>query len=261
MLHGADVSHHNGPTNVPWSAFRFGCVRITWGVEGVDPKAAAHIARARAAGVDLLLAFHYLKDDSDAHEQAEHFLRRKSELEALFGPLGCALDLEDLPGVAPWNPVSYGARAGIFTEAVTSRQPRPCTIYSFPYYFAKLRKHLAPIVYAQPLWLSDVEAPITMPHGWDRWTILQHTYGSKMPDGVDRNRFDGSEDDFRRIFFPDLSTMSDVGREQLGGVVMAVHRALGTGDHPEHFLSEDEGPVIEHDTDPDATPQTPRNDV
>jgi len=181
VIWGLDVSHwQTKPAAVPWKGRAFGCVRITWGVEGVDELADEHMARALDAGVQLLIAYHYQKDQPGSI-QADHFHRRRRELEATFGPLGCANDLEDMIGPdgkpVPWDLARYQASTAAFVGRHREVTPRPLAIYGNPHDLA--RYAVAAHIEREPLWLADWQAPYPVPPPWKRWTILQFKGGGK----------------------------------------------------------------------------------
>lgn len=197
MLEGIDVSHHNNPATVPWAGCAFACVRLSWGTSGVDALAAEHLARARDAGVGMLLGFHYAKDSPGA-DQAAHFLDIAAKREVAVGPLGHAVDLEDMPAPAkPYDVATYSAAALDFVAHHRGSSSRLLGVYGN-------RGDLARFGHASfgalPLWLAAwVKAGQPMPappKPWQRVTLWQHG----VVDGLDRNRFDGTPDELREAF-------------------------------------------------------------
>ena len=243
MIWGLDVSHwQTKPAAVPWKGRAFGCVRITWGVEGVDELADEHMARALDAGVQLLIAYHYQKDQPGSI-QADHFHRRRRELEATFGPLGCANDLEDMIGPdgkpVPWDLARYQASTAAFVGRHRELTPRPLAIYGNPHDLQ--RYAVADRIADEPLWLADWLAPYPVPPPWKRWTILQFKGGGLT--GFDENRYDGTIEEMRARFLPDA--VHPLTYDSLGPVTTAVRAAEGRGATVETFVSRDEGPVID----------------
>jgi GH25 family lysozyme M1 (1,4-beta-N-acetylmuramidase) len=221
MIQGLDVSHHQTrPELVPWEGCAFGCVRITWGVEGVDDLADEHMRHARAKGVELLIAYHYLKDQP-GDEQARHFHRRRVSLEVEFGPLGSANDLEDMPDQPPWDPVVYRACSTSFLVAHRTIIQRPLLIYTNTR--DALRYAAGPGIEREPLWLADWTPPYPAPAPWSKVTLLQYKGGGLK--GFDRNRFDGSIEELRALVLPDQASPYD----SLGPVVTSIHAARGQG--------------------------------
>src|SRR6185437_5896947 len=76
-LEGIDVSHNNG--RVAWSRVRaagisFAYIKATEGVTFEDPACATNLAGCKKAGIAAGL-YHFYRHDSDAQQQAAHFLR------------------------------------------------------------------------------------------------------------------------------------------------------------------------------------------
>lgn len=235
MLLGIDVSSHNPPSTVPYGSARFIFVRITMGARGIDERGFEHLLRARQHGVPLLGAYAYLRGDSSGSEQAAHFAGRVADLEQTFGPLALAVDVEPLPPPAEsWDRAVYSLAFNTFAESLPIQ--RPCAGYGSPSYLATLQ--LSPRVCAGPWWLAHWNAPEPMLTPSIRsWTVHQYA----VLGGIDRNRFRGTEDDFRDAFG---LRQPPLPFDVLGGVVTATQAAAGIGDSGEDFASRDEGPVI-----------------
>lgn len=236
MIEGLDVSSHNAVQGVPWSTVQFGFVRVSHGL-GLDSAALGHLGRAWAAGLACLGAYHYLRGDRPGTAQAEVFWERVCILGAGGVPLALAVDLESLPPpAAPWSMGEYTVIANAFLGRLKELSGRPCAVYGSPGYLAELGISAE---HRGPLWAAhwNVKEPMAVP-GWPRWAVHQYA----VVDGLDRNRFAGSEEDFGRVF--------GLGRGSapppvLGMTVDAVRRAEGRGPGgAESFESYDEGPMI-----------------
>jgi lysozyme len=192
MLEGPDVSRHNG--GQPWAAMRpgFAIARASYGTAS-DVAARPHLTAAHGAGVELLGAYHYLRADVSAAEQAHVFLAAVDELEAALGvELALAVDVENLPAPAPpWGPRAYRASLVTFLALM----PRPCAVYIAPSYAGLLA--LPAGLAAAPLWVAhwNVDKP-TVPAPWTSWALWQ----TGIRGGLDRNTFAGGADDWRRTF-------------------------------------------------------------
>lgn len=247
MLLGIDVSSHNPPSSVPWAGHAFGFVRVTMGRAGLDSHAYEHLMRARQHGVALGV-YHYERGDAPGDEQARHFAARVADLEQTFGPLALSVDAEDLPPPAlPWHRPAYAAIIDAFVSVLAELLPRPCMPYGSPGYLAALK--LSPRVLAQPFWLAHWNVPkddaVRLPQDIPEpahfpplppWTVHQYA----VTDGIDRNRFRGDAEDFRRVFgLSDGRPSYDI----LGNVLAGVRAAEGRTS-AEHFVTTDEGPVI-----------------
>lgn len=243
MIYGLDVSHHQKyPSKVPWKGQAFGCIRITWGDSGIDALAEEHMRHARAAGVDTIVAYHYQKDQSGS-AQANHFHKRRLELETEFGPLACANDLEDMLDSSgkpiPWNLAKYQAATASFVGRHREICQRPILIYGNSH---DLKRYaVAAHIEREPLWLADWQAPYPAPMPWEQWTILQYKGGGLT--GFDQNRFDGTLEELRALLLPDV--VAPLSFDTLGPVLTSVRAAEGRGATAETFVNRDEGPKID----------------
>lgn len=197
MIRGVDVSSHNGRQDWPAlvaQGVRFAAVRVSSG-RGADRTAAAHLEAARAAGVEVLLAYHYVTD-APAAEQAEVFLGAVAALEAQLGvDLGLALDLEDLPGHPPWPREAYEATAREVCRLVREARRRPCGVYLSPEFARQL--DLAWWWADCPLWLARwAPSPGAPPAPWGAITIWQNAVTA----GLDRDVFAGTVEELRAAF-------------------------------------------------------------
>lgn len=189
MLEGIDVSHHNTVATVPWEGIDFAFVRASYGVTP-DTQAEAHLDHLAAVPVRAL--YTYLESGPHAasgEAQAAFFLDRHAALVERFGPLGMAVDTEQLPKAPPDPPARVRAILMGFAAAVLDAGPT-CFMYGSRVWLAEL--HL-PEWFASrfPLWAAS-KAPWPAP--WTVATVLQD--GVR---GVDRDRFNGTVDELRAV--------------------------------------------------------------
>ncbi len=235
MLAILDVSGHNDPLAVPYAGVKGVLARATIGAKGVDGSTWAHLTRAGLLGVRLRGVYHYLRGDSDGWAQANHFWKEAEHLGELFGFLALAVDVEDLPPPAkPWEPASYLATLLAFLGRLEELAGRPCANYGSPAYLEALG--CPPGLARHPLWVAHwgTSQP-KVPRPWSSWTLHQHA----VIGGVDRNWFNGTEEDWVRVFGP---TPTPPSYDALGGVALAIERAAGG--RPGEYYTTDEGPNV-----------------
>jgi GH25 family lysozyme M1 (1,4-beta-N-acetylmuramidase) len=194
MRKGIDVSGwQRNPAAVPWAGCDFAAVRVSWGAVELDPLAREHLTRAQDAGCGVLIAYHYANVSAGGDRQARHFLDRVADLEATFGPLGHALDLEHLlPPALPFDVPTYRGIAAAFLEEQQARSGRPLLVYGNLHDLTSF--DLPPSFASMPLWLAaHRERQPSPPPPWVRSAIWQHG----IVDGFDRNVAAGSLDDLR----------------------------------------------------------------
>lgn len=203
MIHGVDLSHHNGEHAAPLDV-DFYLVRVSFGLASgrVAPDLAAegHLERALTSKRPVVLAaYHYLStapSGASGEDQAAFFLERLGGLEARFGLLGRACDSEPLRDRdsagrrIPWDPVEvvYDRVLG-FAMAVAAA--RPCLAYGSREWWARLR---LPWWFAMhcPFWAAS-QPPAPAP--WDVATIQQ----TGIAGGVDRNIYAGTVEELRAV--------------------------------------------------------------
>lgn len=190
MTLGIDVSEHNSPQ--PWLAHvaqgvGFAGVRVSHG-GALDVAAEGHLGGARHAGVESLLAYHYVTD-ATPELQAAAFLGAVAREEALLGcELALAIDIEDmLAPHAPWDRPKYKAIGRRIIEFVSEAKGRPVGVYLSSWFAHELQLDAWWAVC--PLWLADWQAPYPVPAPWTEATILQYGADGK----IDRDRIDSAE--------------------------------------------------------------------
>jgi GH25 family lysozyme M1 (1,4-beta-N-acetylmuramidase) len=196
VIRGIDVSNHQERidwTRVKADGIAFAIVKASEGVSFADPKYRAHVAGARSVRIRTG-AYHYARPDTDAGAGAAA-VRRDARAEADWflklaspraGDLLPALDLETagLPAelMVTWT------RAWL--DRVRSRIGTRPLVYTYPYFWQALGGTTAFRSY--PLWIANYGvAEPTLPGGWRRYAIWQHTASGRVPGipgRVDLNR-------------------------------------------------------------------------
>lgn len=200
-LEGIDVSSHQAAIDWPRVAragIAFVYVKATEGVGFVDRRAAAHVAGARAAGLEVG-AYHYLRvreGAQDAEAQARAFLVQHRALGCTLRP---ALDVETQGNEGrPYAAYLEAVRA--FVRVIEAELGRPPILYTYPGFWAgssTLRG--ATDLVECPLWIAHYTAKgPTIPKPWTKATLWQYAAGAGVighVDGVvgavDRNRLFG----------------------------------------------------------------------
>jgi hypothetical protein len=194
-IRGVDVSEYN--TAIPWASLAgigFVGVRVSHG-GSIDPSAVVHLRAATAIDVEIFLGYGYITD-APAEVQAKALLDGLAGVEAIVGPAAIAIDLEDLPGRAPWPRAAYRSTARAVLEQVHAAKERPIAVYLSAWFAHELGLRADPWWATWPLWLADWTPPYIAPAPWTEATILQHG----VRGGLDRDCFEGDAGDFRRVF-------------------------------------------------------------
>ncbi len=194
----------------------FVAVRVSYGA-AVDRAADAHLAKARTAGVPVLIAYHYTATGEGAAEPEEQAALFVTRCAVLGGVLGLAQDVEPLDPARPDPPARVRSFAHRFWLSARARAARPVATYGGDY-LAGL--DLPAEMAADPLWRSDWTAPYPTVRPWRAWTILQYAVTGSPK--IDRNRFDGSIDELRAVLgigglAPERTSTPPELRRLLGG--------------------------------------------
>jgi lysozyme len=197
-----DISHHNG------KSLDFALARQD-GIRGVihkasqgagmrDPMYLANQEKARDAG--LLWGAYHFGTGSDSFLQAQNFV------EAIGDPSGVlmALDLEPNPA----GPSMTLAQARTFVMQVYELTGRWPGLYSGHAIKRMLGHRKDPVLANCWLWLAQYGPKAVVPPNWPTWTLWQYTDGTiggepKTVRGIglcDRNRFNGSEANLRKLW-------------------------------------------------------------
>lgn len=197
MIHGVDLSHHNGERAAPLDVDFF-IVRVSFGMPDgrvlPDLSAEAHLERASKIKRPILLAgYHYLSTaphGPSGEDQAAGYLARLGELETRFDRLfGRACDSEPLRDRdsagqrIPWDPVEV-VRDRVLGFGMACAAARPCLMYGSREWWARMK---LPWWFAMhcPFWAASQGAP---PAPWVETAVQQ----TGVVGGVDRNVFGGT---------------------------------------------------------------------
>jgi lysozyme len=196
VIKGIDVSNHQ--ERIDWARAKadgisFAYVKASEGTTFADPKYAAHVTGAKAAGIKTG-AYHFARPDThsaaddktaakDARAEADWFL---SLARLRPGDLLPALDLETA-GLPPEAMVAW-TRAWL--DRVRRRIAARPVLYTYPAFWSALGQTTAFRLY--PLWIANygVSEP-QLCAGWRRYAIWQYTSSGSVdgvPDRADLNR-------------------------------------------------------------------------
>jgi GH25 family lysozyme M1 (1,4-beta-N-acetylmuramidase) len=213
MFTGPDVSHHQ--KTVDWSAVAraghaFAWCKATEDVTFVDDRFAENYTGIRSAGL-VRGAYHFLRHESSAADQAQHFVDTVGQHGGLDGSMA-AVDVETRTFVdehghqikPPTNPTPAQVRE-FATEFRRLVPGHPLVIYTGHGWWTSHGEnaHGADL---GPLWHSRFrplhKGPGPMYGGWDAPTFWQHTDQgtcSGIAGGCDLNQFNGDRSDLRRL--------------------------------------------------------------
>lgn len=197
MIHGVDLSHHNGETSAPLDV-DFYIVRISFGTPDgrvlPDRAAEGHLERVAKIKRPILLAgYHYLSTaprGASGEEQAAFYLARLGGLETRFDRLfGRACDSEPLRDHdsagqrIPWDPAEV-VRDRVLGFGMACAAARPVLMYGSREWWARMK---LPWWFAMhcPYWAASAP-PVPAP--WVTAAIQQ----TGIAGGVDRNTFAGT---------------------------------------------------------------------
>ncbi len=203
---GIDVSRWKPDINwtvVRASGIRFAFLKATEGINYIDATFEPNWVNTKRVGI-LRGAYHYLRGDQDANQQADLFLR-VVKLEA--GDLPPVLDVENIYNENVSNQKMV-ATAEIWLKKVEQATGRLPIIYSAPYF---LRDRMTRSMLGAPswskkytLWLANYVTnyhegalPI-QPGSWSDWKFWQYTdkgIVSGINSNVDMNWFRGTLDE------------------------------------------------------------------
>jgi lysozyme len=212
LIKGVDVSAYQGVLG--WKALadsgiKFAYVKCCEGMGAVDPRYAANVAGARAAGI-AVGAYFFVHPNGDPIAQAQHHFEISQGLGTLAGDLPPACDLET-PVPQDW--VKQGATAAslrgwalAYLAATTTRFGVEPLLYSFPSFLAAMEPSTAPEFAKYRLWLAYYPRPYSwpattdvapVPAPWTKVTVWQFSGGTmKAPGGppIDYDVIQNDED-------------------------------------------------------------------
>jgi GH25 family lysozyme M1 (1,4-beta-N-acetylmuramidase) len=214
---GIDVSEHQGVIDWPavaaalvaedGSAGGFAIVKVREGTTYGDPRAAANLAGARAAGIPVLGAYGFLTATSSSRTQADAFV-------AAAPP--DALHVVDVEAPGPLDVRGWVER---YREHLPHH---PLMIYTGKYLWSQRARVAYDGAAFGQLWVAGAVASAYVPgvdeslhrswarvgqqngglpfHGWSSWTLMQFTEAARVPGvptRVDGNAFRGTIADLR----------------------------------------------------------------
>lgn len=191
-LNGFDVSHWQGDVDfkkLKAEGNEFSFAKATDGRSGIDSKWTRN--RNQAASIGLPSgSYHFYQPDIDPLMQAKHFCDVVGKVH-----------LGELPPVMDWEQRSkLGLRNSVlkmnslkFLEYIEDRLERTPVIYMGSYWINEMGdlKDFTRF----PLWIASYRKEIQTIGQWDRWTFWQYTDSN----GLDKNYFNGSIDDLRKL--------------------------------------------------------------
>jgi lysozyme len=193
---GIDVSLYQKDVNwaeVYAAGARFAFIKCSQGVTVTDPKFATNWTNAKAAGM-LVGVYHFINPTLAAADQLTHLLQVLGDRTP---DLPIALDVEK---PVDSDPPDVTQVVTDFVTLLTQRTGRKPLLYTGPSYWnAHVHGGLNWAEY--DLWIANygVTTPM-LPKAWTTWRFWQYS-GSGQIDGVstpvDRNWFNGSEDDLK----------------------------------------------------------------
>lgn len=199
-LAGIDVSHYNG--TIDWTAvsgqgIAFAFAKATEGLNTQDAQFQPNFAGMKQHGI-LRGAYHFFHPDLDTRGQAANFLARVKALAP--GDLPPVLDVE-IDGGRNAADICAGIQAWLDqVEQTLGRTPMLYTTASF--WNASVGASKAFGKY--PLWVAHYTskpAP-ALPAAWNNYAIWQYDESGSIAGisgPVDRDRFNGTADDLRRL--------------------------------------------------------------
>lgn len=187
MQYGIDVSRYQStaaPAGVPWSLLKasgvtFVMVRATYGTYK-DPSAPAHIAAARAVGMQVGL-YAFSRQSQPVTDQLAAFHAQALLCGIRAGDICPAHDLEDEPGVPKLGP-AWNASGEAFTAGLVASYGE-ALVYLTQRDFGRLGKPAW--VLERPLWVAHYTGAARPATPGDApWRIWQHRVGPFAPNGA-----------------------------------------------------------------------------
>lgn len=224
---GIDVSQVQGLIDwqrVAGAGFRFAVVKASEGRSYCDPRAAANLAGARAAGLVAMVYGFARPSQGEPADQA----RQLWECSGDVMPARAALDLEGAPD--DWTADRIIAFAESFAAAWRTYSALEAIVYTYPYFAGQ---RCAPALARSarlktcPLWIasyhstsapwapSAVQTP-PVPAPWSTWAMWQYSGDGGyrvpgVPGDCDRDLFLGSETELRAFCgWPDADTAPEI---------------------------------------------------
>ena len=189
-----DVSHWEAPIDfakVAGSGIVAVIAKATQGAAEIDQAYAGFKTAVAAQG--LLWGSYHFGTSDDASAQVDHYLATAKPTDK---ELVC-LDFEPNPY---GKPMSIG-QAREFVAVFAKRTGRWPVLYGGNGLKIALTRKADEVLSKCPLWIAQYGKKVTLPPGWDAYTLWQFTESEHRIGGIkstDRDRFDGSDDDLRK---------------------------------------------------------------
>lgn len=199
-VNGMDVSYYE--TSVDWVAAHaagidFAFIRVTDGVQFIDPKFPGYWAGAKAASV-IRGAYQFFRPAEDPIAQADLLLEKMGPLDP--GDLPPVLDVEVSGGLST---AEVAANVRAWVAHVTEKLGRPPIIYAGLYSWHDLTGSAD--ITTSPLWVAQYTSAAcpNIPTPWTRWMFWQHSATGSVAgipgSTLDVNVFNGTLDDLRNF--------------------------------------------------------------
>ena len=208
MIRGFDISHSNDAVN--WAKLpadiQFVFIKATEGPTFHDSAFQDNWHAARDKGL-MHGAYHFLRVDASAKDQAANFLGRGIDW-TLPNVLPPMLDVEDqvpasLNVQITKNKATFIQSITDWINIVSKATGRTPIIYSYKNFFAEyLNNHAWP---QNPLWLASYQDKQPgLPIGYNKWHFWQYSdhgqlNGTTTGGGFDLDYFNGTLDDLKKL--------------------------------------------------------------
>ncbi|MCX7944851.1 MAG: glycoside hydrolase family 25 protein [Deltaproteobacteria bacterium] len=220
IVHGIDVSYYQG--NIDWNkvaaeGHKFAFIRVSDGLNYIDSKFTQNWKGAKSAGI-IRGAYQFFRPNLDAVAQAQLLIDKMGPLEK--GDLPPVIDVENTGGLSPSQ---VAAQIGKWISHIETKLGVKPIIYTGYYFWKDYVKSTAFAEYL--LWLAwyhdyqDTSWCPSTPEPWTKWTFWQWTSSgtvSGISGNVDRNIFDGTIDDLKKLtyLYEDICGDSYCGGEE-----------------------------------------------
>ncbi len=204
LIHGIDVSHHQGKIN--WSAvaeqdIQFVFVKATEGESHVDSlfaknwRSIAHVGLKKGA-------YHFFRPKVDPKKQAENFIKNVTLISEDLVPV---VDVEVLDRV---DEKELQESLMVWLEIVENYYGVKPIIYSNQKFFIK---YLKPFVQDYPTWVArynSVSPTVSYEKNWDFWQYGDYGQIRGIDGPVDLNVFRGSMRELNSFCIPNKRLLS-----------------------------------------------------
>lgn len=222
MLSGLDVSHHQGPISwerVAAAGHKFAIIKATEGMNFRDRLFNENLVGAQNAEM-VAGAYHFLRSDSDAEVQANHFLDTVGRTEGIL----CALDVESYGSSQPTIAQVYKF-AHVFRHRTHGH---PLIIYTGRWYWVGVMNNPSGVALG-PLWHSAyTRDPGRLYGGWPKFTFWQYTSSGRcagIEGNVDHNWFYGGISELRQL--TTIDPVKAEPKEEIPEMILVQNAATG----------------------------------